>query len=348
MGGVRPRPGPQQLRWLSWRAPPGGSPRLDALVGQELCGGKYRVERLIGRGGMGAVYLAEDRFLGRPVALKFLQIEGVPLDESFVRRFLGEARILSQLRDQPGIVELFGAERLTDGTYFFAMEYLQGQSLRERVDAGGAIEPREACRIIADAAATLAAAHGQGILHRDIKPDNVFLCAAGRARVKILDFGLARIDGGGDLAGAHQIFGTPGYMSREALRAQALDGRADVYSLGAVLYYLLSARPIFLLDESGHDPALQISLKVLHDEPRPITDYLPELSPSIAAIVRRAMAPEREQRFATMSELRDALEEMLRATGGAPAARWGSGVWSRRLLLMLFAATVLLLAALFG
>jgi len=284
-----------------------GGAVIDPLVGQELKS-KYRVLRLLGRGGMGAVYLGEHLSLGRECAIKVIRNDlGIP-DATFqamVQRFRNEARIMSQLRVR-GCVDLFDFDEDADGQPFIVMELLEGRSLQQHMDATGKIEWREMFRVLEEVCVPLAAAHERRIWHRDIKPDNIFLCSSGE--VKLMDFGVAHVDSpeGGRMTTERNVLGTPLYMSREHVTAAMdVDGRADVYSLGAVGYTGISGKHTF---EAGNQTSLLV--KIATEVPIDVLTHSPELPPEAAAVIRKAMAPERDARYSTVMEF----AEVLRAT----------------------------------
>jgi serine/threonine protein kinase len=220
-------------------APPAGGAELLVLAPPQGPGeigrlGPYRVLQLLGKGGMGTVYLAEDPHLGRQVALKTLQ-PGLAADPRARERFLREARTAAAL-EHDHIVPIFHVG-IEQSVPFLAMPLLKGESLETHLEAERKLPPAEAVRVTREAAEALACAHAAGLIHRDIKPGNLWLEPPPRRRVKVLDFGLARpVTLGQGLTETGALVGTPGYMAPEVAGGEALDGRADLFSLGVVLY----------------------------------------------------------------------------------------------------------------
>jgi serine/threonine-protein kinase len=276
--------------------------------------GKYRVSRLLGQGGMGAVYEARHVEIDRPVAIKVL-LPRLSRDPAQAARFLNEARAAGSVQD-PGIVQVHDCGQLPDGSAFLVMEFLHGQTLGERMQAGPL--PGGGLRIFHQAAAVLALVHARGIVHRDLKPDNLMLipdsAMPGGERVKVLDFGIAKlaVERFGSVArraatGDGAMMGTPLYMAPEQCHdaARATD-RADVYSLGIMLYQAQSgAAPI----PAGNLLEL-ISFHVRKERPRPLREVAPAAPPALAALVGRMLSPEPAERPA-MAEVRDTLEALL-------------------------------------
>lgn len=275
-----------------------------------LVAGRYRIVRLLGEGGMGAVYEAQHEELGRKVALKVLLPE-LTGDKELVGRFFREARAAAAIH-HPGIVEVFDLGR--DGEQaFIAMEKLEGEELSDRIRYGGVLGPRFVARVGAEIADAVAAAHEHGVIHRDLKPQNLFLTRRGKEEiVKVLDFGLAKVAGhdpNSALTRSGQVFGTPLYMSPEQLRGgRDVDGRTDVYAIGAILYEALTGVPPF---EGESMPTLV--LKIISEPAPPVRNTRPDVPEQLVAIIDKAMAKDREQRFATARELSDSLRTL--ATG---------------------------------
>ncbi|MGE5178111.1 MAG: protein kinase domain-containing protein [Bacteroidota bacterium] len=267
--------------------------------------GHFRIEAPLGQGGMGEVYRATDLTLGRPVALKVLP-EASTRDPEARERFLQEARFASVL-NHPHIVTIYSVDE-ADGIAFIAMEYVEGETLRARARRAP-LPAEELIEIGIQCAEALGAAHAVGILHRDIKSANIILTP--RNRAKILDFGLAKrsaAEAAADvtapmgLTEAGIVMGSPGYMSPEQARGEALDPRTDIFSLGCTLYEAATGRVPF------EGPT---TLAVMHatwtQEPPPPSRARPELTPEIDAILARCMAKDRDDRFASARELADAL-----------------------------------------
>jgi len=210
--------------------------------------GRYEVLGELGKGAMGVVFRGRDPLIERPVAIKTFACGGLPADEvdAFERRFLREARLAGGL-SHPNIVTIHDVGRSGDLAYI-AMEFLEGRSLRQVLDSGVVLPVARAAEIAAQVADGLAFAHANGVVHRDIKPAN--LMVLDNDTVKIADFGVAMLPAGSStLAGA--VFGSPKYMSPEQVAGKAVDGRSDIFSLGAVLYEMLSGRPPFAHEPRG-------------------------------------------------------------------------------------------------
>ncbi|QEF96643.1 Serine/threonine-protein kinase PknB [Stieleria maiorica] len=260
--------------------------------------GDYRIVDVIGVGGMGIVYRAEDVMLKRTVALKVMKPE-VASNETFRKRFLREAESAARI-DHENIVTIYqvGQHKVGQhkvgrhqGVPYIAMRYLSGESLRERLKREGRIEPRLVANIGRQVATGLAAAHGIGLIHRDIKPDNLWL-EAETGRVKILDFGLARSqETDMRLTKSGVVLGTPKYMSPEQATAKTVDHRSDLFSLGSVLYHLLSGTEPF----GGSDSAATL-IKVTQADFAPIQKVCPNLNPKLARLVNALLAKHPDKR----------------------------------------------------
>jgi serine/threonine protein kinase len=274
--------------------------------------GNYHILRKLGEGGMGTVYLGQHTLLGRQAAIKVLLNE-LSARPDIVNRFFNEARAVTSIRD-PGIVQVFDFGHHTDGSAFIVMEYLEGEPLDRRLARMGKLPAAEALRLCRQIASSLAAAHAQNIIHRDLKPENIYLVHDGEVasgeRSKILDFGIAKLsdDNPGKIkthTGA--LMGTPIYMSPEQCRGLSeLDHRSDIYSLGCVLFHLLTGRPPFEGEGMGDIIAAHIR------EPAPApSSRAPEIAPSIDALVLRCLAKPPAERFPTMLELAAAIAQIL-------------------------------------
>ena len=271
---------------------------------------KYRLIRPLGEGGMGAVYLARDTALNREVALKFVAADMLS-DADARKRLVREAQAAAAL-DHPAICAVYDIELRPDGEACIVMPYIEGETLAVRLERGP-LEVREALTLIAELADGLAAAHKRGVIHRDIKPQNVMVTPSGRA--KLLDFGIATLTDAIAVSSAEAettaatrplLAGTPPYMSPEQLTQRPLDGRSDLFSLGCVLYECLTGRPAF----HGRN-ALEISGRVLHVHPPAPSSLRSGLTPEHDELCRRLMAKDPADRFQSADELLGALRVLL-------------------------------------
>ena len=264
--------------------------------------GRYRVVRKLGAGGMADVYLAEDEDLGRRVAIKILNDRHAN-DEQFVERFRREAKNAAGL-SHPNIVSIYDRGE-AEGTYYIAMEFLDGRSLKELLIARGPMPIADAIQYARQILNALRFAHRKGVVHRDIKPHNVMV--DGDGRLKVTDFGIARA-GASQMTEAGAIVGTAQYLSPEQARGAAVDQRSDLYSIGVVLYEMLTGNVPF----TGDTP-VEIAMRHLSDTPRPPSTIRPEIPPDLDMIVLRALAKNPDDRFQTADEM-DA--ELGRVEGG--------------------------------
>jgi serine/threonine-protein kinase len=263
---------------------------------------RYEIQRGIARGGMAEVYLARDQLLDRPVAVKVLFAE-YARDPSFVERFRREAQSAASL-NHPNIVAIYdwGQER---GTYFIVMEYVRGRSLRDVVQVNGAFSPRRTAEIGAEIAGALEFAHRNGVVHRDVKPGNVLLTADGD--IKVTDFGIARAGTSEALTQTGAVMGTAAYFSPEQAQGLPVDGRSDVYSLGVVLYEMVTGAPPF----TGESP-VAVAYKHVREDPEPPAARAPDLPPDLEHIILTAMAKDADSRYQTADELRADLTRFVR------------------------------------
>ncbi|UCD57201.1 MAG: protein kinase, partial [Candidatus Hydrogenedentota bacterium] len=281
---------------------------IDRLAGTKL--GNHEIESLLGRGGMGVVYKARQISLDRPVALKILP-PALSSDISFVKRFQREARAVAKL-SHPNIMQVFDIAE-EQGLHFFSMEYVQGRTLDQVLKEKGRLDFDEAAQIITQAAQGIEHAHENKILHRDIKPSNIILDR--RGNVKVMDFGLARIaEDPSKLTQSGTLMGTLDYMSPEQCRGEELGSRTDIYSLGVVLYEMLTGRVPF---DAPNEAAL--IYKIVHDTPADIRALSPDVPPILSAIVERATAKDKEDRYPNISEfLKDVRSASILASPNAP------------------------------
>ena len=277
----------------------------DTLI-NTLFDGRYRILRKLGSGGMANVYLAEDEELGRRVAIKILNDRHAS-DESFVERFRREAKNAAGL-SHPNIVSVYDRGE-AEGTYYIAMEYLEGRSLKDRIVSEGPLPIASAIEVTRQILRALSFAHGRGIVHRDIKPHNVILAQDGDSepRFKVTDFGISRTTTS-QMTEAGSIVGTAQYLSPEQARGAAVDQRSDIYSVGIVLYELLTGRLPF----TGDTP-LEIAMKHLSEIPKPPSEVRPEVPADLDMVVLRALAKDPEDRYESAQEME---RELARVAGG--------------------------------
>jgi len=277
----------------------------DPLI-DTLFDGRYRIVRKIGAGGMANVYLAEDQELGRRVAIKILNDRHAN-DDQFVERFRREAKNAAAL-SHPNIVSIYDRGE-AEGTYYIAMEFLDGRSLKELIVGRGPAPVDVAVEYVRQILSALRFAHRHGIVHRDIKPHNVLV--DGEGRVKVTDFGIARA-GTSQMTEAGSIVGTAQYLSPEQARGTATDQRSDLYSLGVVLYELLTGESPF-----DGDTPVEIAMKHLSTVPELPSTHRPDLPRALDLVVMRALAKEPEDRYQSAEEMDADLERVAR---GAPVA----------------------------
>jgi len=275
--------------------------------GARVLAGRYRLEEVIGRGGMSTVYRGTDLALDRVVAVKVAMDPLLERDPVYAARFKREARAAAAIPN-PGVVTVFDAG--ADGpTRYIVMEYVEGRDLAEvlRDEPAHRLEPMRAARIAEQVADTLAAAHAAGIVHRDIKPGNIMITP--QDGVKVLDFGIARLSDGVSLTQTASVLGTAPYMSPEQAMGQPADARSDIYSLGCVLYEMLTGKPPFLAD---------VAAAVLHQHvrvaPKRPSALNPDVPPVLDALVLEMLAKSPDDRPQTAADVRDRLAALDKAT----------------------------------
>ncbi|HEV7938119.1 MAG TPA: Stk1 family PASTA domain-containing Ser/Thr kinase [Solirubrobacteraceae bacterium] len=281
---------------------------MSAIEAGTVIDGRYRVSARLGSGGMADVYLAHDTLLGRQVALKLLHHRFAE-DQEFVERFRREASSAAGL-SHPNVVAVFDRGEW-DGTYYIAMEYLPGRSLKAVVREHGPLSPSDATDIVVQILLAVRFAHRRGIIHRDIKPHNVILDEEGRA--KVTDFGIARA-GASDMTLTGSIMGTAQYLSPEQAQGHAVSETSDLYAVGVVLYELLTGSVPF-----EGESAVSIALKQVSVEPIPPSQRNPEVTPALDAVVMRALAKDPLARFASADEFIAALQQAREGISPAPA-----------------------------
>jgi serine/threonine-protein kinase len=298
-------------------APGENDPYIDTVVAD-----RYKVIRKLGEGGMGVVYLAEHVFIEKKVALKILS-EDFARKADLVARFMQEAKAASKIGHE-NIIDITDFGETASGSVFFAMEFLDGNDLAHEVREHGPMPFERAHYIMNQLCRALGAAHTKGIIHRDLKPENIYLIEReGKPDfVKVLDFGIAKIssfdEGGSRLTRTGMIFGTPEYMSPEQAKGDRPDHRVDIYAAGCILYEMLTG------DVPFHaETFMGVLTKHMFEAPEPPSQRAPDagVTPELEAVVMKALAKDRDQRFQTMKEFALALEAV---AGGDPSLAWGS------------------------
>jgi beta-lactam-binding protein with PASTA domain/predicted Ser/Thr protein kinase len=268
---------------------------------RRVLGDRYEVEGVLGQGGMAKVFKGHDKVLGRPVAVKVLspQFAG---DDQFVTRFRREAQAAAGL-NHPNIVSVFDTGSQQD-VHYIVMEYVRGRTLRDAIRSEGPILPERAAEIADAVARALGSAHEAGLVHRDIKPGNIMLTSDGE--VKVMDFGIARTATGDTLTQTAAVLGTASYLSPEQAQGQSVDGRSDIYSLGCVLYEMVTGRPPF----TGDSP-VSIAYKHVKEDPVPPSGINPDVPQDLEAVIMKAMAKNQANRYQSADEMRQDLERLL-------------------------------------
>jgi tRNA A-37 threonylcarbamoyl transferase component Bud32 len=309
---------------LSGPPPPS---RVDPLVGCTV-DNRYKIESLLGEGGMGVVYRCRHKIIDKKVAMKVLRAD-LARDHEVTERFLTEAKAASSIGDEH-IIDISDFGLLPDGSTYFVMEYLDGQPLSKVVEGNQPVPIPRLLHIAGQLAAGLAAAHEAGIVHRDLKPDNIYLIARGGDKdfVKILDFGIAKVltSSAGQLTRAGSVFGTPHYMSPEQAAGVPVDHRGDIYSFGVILYELSCGKVPF-----DADNFMGILTQHMYKAPVPIRALVPpppDVPPGLEAVILKCMSKRPDQRYASMRELGadlaklkegivpEAVAEMMARSGG--------------------------------
>ncbi|MBN9165689.1 MAG: serine/threonine protein kinase, partial [Myxococcales bacterium] len=279
------------------------------FIGGELLAGKYRVERVIGEGGMGVVLAARHEALATNVAIKLLRTSALEHTD-VVGRFMREARAAVSLRSEH-VARVFDVGNLEDGRPYIVMERLEGKDLGDVIDHGAFVPVADAVDYVMQACEAIAEAHAAGIVHRDLKPKNLFLTHAvhGRPLVKVLDFGISKIETRGgaqemQLTRTTEVIGSPSYMSPEQLRSSRnVDARTDIWALGVILYELLTKRVPFYAET-----VTELVLVVVTEKEPPVRSLRPDCPEGLEAIVARCLQKQPEHRFQSVVELVQALE----------------------------------------
>ncbi|MBK8168730.1 MAG: serine/threonine protein kinase [Sandaracinaceae bacterium] len=280
---------------------------IEILAGRML-GGRFRIDGELGRGAMGVVYSGVQVSLARAVAIKVLRRE-LSSDASMVARFRAEAEQASRLA-HPNIVEILDFGHEPDGLLWIAMERLEGESLGTRLARVKSMSEADTCRIAIEVLAALGAAHEHRVVHRDLKPDNIFLARmpGGGERAKLVDFGIAKLQDAealGKLTATGAVVGTPYYMSPEQARGTNVDGRTDIYALGAMMFEMLSGRPPLVAETYT-----SLLVAILTDEPPPIASLRPTIDGHVANAVHRALKKNRDERFVSAQQMSDVLKSI--------------------------------------
>ncbi len=282
----------------------------DAMIGRWVLD-QYIVRAKLGEGGMGGVYLADQPAIGRQAVIKVIH-PWLSRDKTISERFATEAKAAARLQN-PHIVAIFNYGRMPDGTLFLAMEHLAGRTLADLLRAEGRLDSARAVGIATQCCEALAHAHLRGVVHRDLKPSNIMLVRRDRGPefVKVLDFGIAKVDGAGEGTAAGAMLGTPQYMSPEQLTGKPVDGRTDLYSLGLVLYEMLTGRPPFVAEN-----AIAYVHQHTTEVPLPLAQVRPGLRvpPALEACLMRALAKSPHHRPQSAELFADELWSALMAT----------------------------------
>jgi serine/threonine protein kinase len=337
------------------------------LTRDRVLAGRYRIEGQVGHGGMARVYRATDTVLGRTVAVKVLEA-GHASDPAFVDRFRREARSAARL-NHPNLVSVYDTG--SDGpVHYIVMEFVEGRTLAEVLAGEAPFAPERAAEIAKIIAEALSFAHAEGLVHRDVKPGNVMITPQGQ--VKVMDFGIARLTTAHTITQTSTVLGTASYLAPEQAQGLRVDGRADVYALGVVLYEMLAGRVPFVADS-----AVAVASKHVMEQPEPPSKWRRGVPPALEAIAMRALAKDPADRFQGAAEMAGALAEfgaggatmvpaggpattaplartdvlppVTRGAPGSHAAPRRSPWWIRALVILILAALVaLLLPSLLG
>ncbi len=255
----------------------------------------YILNDILAEGGMGSIFRAHNRDTGQVAAIKLLH-SGYAKHEEFVSRFIQEARAAGRL-SHPNIIKVYNVGKTANGRYYFTMELVKGSTLTQKI---ATLSPRDATRMFYEIADALDYAHRRGIIHRDIKPDNILIGSDGEP--KLTDLGIAVLDQQEMAQGGPRVLGTPHYMSPEQASGKKLTGQTDIYSLGATFFHVFAGQPLY----DAPDPQ-QIMIKHVREKPRPLADVAPQVPKPIADIVDRCLEKDPEKRYPGADALRKAL-----------------------------------------
>jgi eukaryotic-like serine/threonine-protein kinase len=286
------------------------------LVGQVL-DGSYRIEQLLGEGGMGAVYIATQLRLDKSVAIKVMA-RGLASNEEALERFRREAKVTSAL-GHPNIVQVFDFSTTPSGEPFLVMEFLEGEDLDQRLRRVGRLSPKEAVSVIKQVGSALAATHAKGIVHRDLKPGNIYLLEVAGARdfVKVLDFGISKVrSASAKLTRTSSIMGTPNYMSPEQAegRVDDVDERTDQWALACIAWECLTGACPFV-----GESVPSILFQIVHKQPPALLPQVSGLPAQVEQVLLHALAKDKNQRFPSVAEFTEALDAAMASAGLAPA-----------------------------
>ncbi|HSK04927.1 MAG TPA: serine/threonine-protein kinase [Kofleriaceae bacterium] len=285
------KPAPLALDRTATSHAPAPRPLTTALEPGQVLAQRYRIQRLLGKGGMGAVYLADDEALSELVALKVISSAFAADEQAMIARFRREAAAARKV-SSPSVIRIHDLGEARPGLLYLSMEYFAGRTLSEVIAQRGIVPLDDARDILKQIASGLEAAHGAGVIHRDLKPSNVLV--GERGAVKIIDFGLATTAMGEGLTATGTMLGTPHYMAPEQVRGKAVDARSDIYALGAVAYHLVCGRPPF----SGDNP-IAIGFAHLSEAPAPPRQLRKDCPPALEAAILAALAKSPDDRPAS-------------------------------------------------
>jgi serine/threonine-protein kinase len=272
--------------------PPDGATPVEGV--NQLLAGRYLLLDKIGEGGAAVVYRARDQRLDRIVAIKLLRPQ-FTTDEASRKRFLNEARTAAGL-NHPNVVDIYDFGENPDGSMFIAMQYIEGQNLKDLIHRRGHLSPADVVAIIPQVCNALTAAHSRGLIHRDVKPQNIMIDK--RGNVLLTDFGIVKALSGPELTQTGMTFGTAAYLSPEQATGELIGPASDVYSLGCVMYEMLAGSPPF----TGDNPAV-VAYKQVWEQPRPLHDWAPEAPPALENIVMRCLNKDPARRYPTAAAL---------------------------------------------